>query len=146
MCLTCLSPSGLAFRLNLNLLVVSPLTILCMTRTLFPIRPTSWVKSDGGMPTFCCDVPLHDSVFGACRHLPAKECAFAPVNTGGLLCSAASSQRPRGNKLKYLKRIAEKSDTVCLQEIHGTFEYFLNIDTVSDRITWEKLVRLPLGM
>ena len=36
-----------------------------------------------------------------------------------LLGSAASSQRARLNKPRYLKRIAERSDIVCLQETHG---------------------------
>ena len=54
------------------------------------------------------------------------------------LGSAASNQRPRENKLRYHKRIAEKSDIVCLQETHGRIEHLLNIDTVLDRALWLK--------
>ena len=66
-------------------------------------------------------------------------------NTRGLWGSAASSQRPRENKLKYLKRIAEKSDIVCLQETHDRIEHLANILIDSDRATWMKFGTLTPG-
>ena len=84
-----------------------------------------------------CDLPSHDAVSGTCDHLPAKGLRICTWNTRGLLGSAASSQRPRENKLKYLKRIGNRSDIVCLQETHGRYEHLLCIDTVLDRTAWE---------
>ena len=60
----------------------------------------------------------------------------ATWNTRGLSGSAASSQKPRESKLKYLERIAEKSKFLCLQETHGRIEHHMNIDVLMDRTTW----------
>ena len=73
-----------------------------------------------------------------CRHLLAQGLRICTWSTRGFLGSAASSQRPRENKLKCLKRIAEKSDILCLQETHGRTEHLVNIDIVLDRATWMK--------
>ena len=43
------------------------------------------------------------------------------------MSSAASSQRPRENTMKYRKRIAEKSDILCHQETHGKIEHLVDV-------------------
>ena len=40
-------------------------------------------------------------------------------------------------RLKYLKRIAEKSDIRCLQGTHGGIEHFLNVEIALERAVWE---------
>ena len=57
-----------------------------------------------------CDLPLYDAIPGTCRHLPAKSKAFAP---GTLVVYWARQPLVRNRvktNLKYLKRIAEKSE------------------------------------
>ena len=72
--------------------------------------------------TWRATTPLpRDTVSGTCGHLLAEGLRFCTWNTRRFV-GDASSQRPRENKLKYLKRMADKSDVVCLQETHGMVE------------------------
>ena len=48
-------------------------------------------------------------------------------------CVLPRPARDRGKKLRYLRRIAEKSDNFCLQETHGRIEHLANIDIVLHR-------------
>ena len=83
------------------------------------------------------NLPARGAALSACRHLPAEGLRICTWSTRGLQGSAASSPRPREKKLKYLKRIAEKSDGLCLQETHGGIEHFLNVEIALERAVWE---------
>ena len=92
------------------------------------------------------NLPVQEVASPTRRHLLANGLPICTWNTCSLLLvSAASSQRPRENKLKYLKRIAEKSDILCLQETHGRIERFVNFDMVLDRATWMKISTFTPG-
>ena len=67
--------------------------------------------------------PVQKAVFATCRHLLAKGVRICTWNTRGLLGWAATSQRSRENNLRYLKRIVETFDILCLQETHGRIEH-----------------------
>ena len=63
-----------------------------------------------------CDLRLHDSASATCCFPSDEEIVICTWNTSW--CTGFScTQRPREDKLKYSKRIAEKSDVGCLQEI-----------------------------
>ena len=51
-----------------------------------------------------------------CIHIPERSFRCASWNSRGLLGSTASSQTSREQKHRYLERLIDKNDVVCLQE------------------------------
>ena len=54
-------------------------------------------------------------------------------NTLGLVGSVFSKQKNREFRLKYLKRLFNDSNILCLQEVHGKDEYLQAIQVLADR-------------
>ena len=54
-------------------------------------------------------------------------------NTMGLVGSVFSRQRNREFKLKYLKRLLDNNNIICLQEVHGRDEFFQAIQVLALR-------------
>ena len=52
-------------------------------------------------------------------------------NTSGLVGSVFSRQRNREFKLKYLKRLLDHNNIICLQEVHGKDEYLQAIQVLA---------------
>ena len=71
-----------------------------------------------------------------CRLPPAKGLPFCTWNARGLLGSAASNQRPREDKLKYLKENGRTIRYPFFSRRHGRIEHLMNIAVVLDRNAW----------
>ena len=54
-------------------------------------------------------------------------------NTRGLIGSVFSKQKNREFKLKYLKKLFDTNNILCLQEVHGKDEYLQAIQVLAQR-------------
>ena len=54
-------------------------------------------------------------------------------NTRGLVGSVFSKQKKREFKLKYLKKLFDNNNILCLQEVHGRDKYLQAIQVLSPR-------------
>ena len=62
-----------------------------------------------------------------------KVCGVLHGNTRGLIGSVFSKQKKRELKLKYLKKLFNNNNIVCLQEVHGKDEYLQAIQVLAPR-------------
>ena len=69
------------------------------------------------------EVPQPHCARDTCVHTPESGLRCASWNARGLLGSTASSQTSREQKHRYLKRLTDKNDVVCVQETHGKDEF-----------------------